>query len=189
MLNRIGFTINDMDQRLGKLPILYPLHALTEFIQMGLVIGLHLDLARLPYALCTHQILRRNRERIAILGIDQQAALQFITNISGMRHLQPVFFAGMAAIVNPRPVVYAQHMVAFAPSQCFMAGRHHRFRQTFGRHFFIAQKTPQSLRVRKRTGPVRQCFYARRQLCRAVAVCHHQSLVALFQARFEFQKS
>lgn len=97
---RIGFPIDDMGQPLANPLLLDPVHPLTQFIEMGLVIGLHLRPARLPYALRADQVLGCHRERVTILRIDQQAALQFIADILGMAHLQAVFFVGMTSIRN-----------------------------------------------------------------------------------------
>jgi hypothetical protein len=56
-----------------------------------------------------HTVLSRHRQRRAIMGANQQAALQFAAHIMLMGHLQTILLRFVLPVVQPRPVVDAPH--------------------------------------------------------------------------------
>ena len=110
MRHRIGLAIDQVDQAPGKVLLLYPVDALTEFIEIGLIIGLYCWLARLPASFCADQILRRQRQRQTILRIDQQTALQLVTVL---RNAFAVVVPNSICLIHPNHFYHIRHLCRY----------------------------------------------------------------------------
>ncbi|MNG01398.1 hypothetical protein D3C84_843760 [compost metagenome] len=160
-----------MDKGLGKTLLFQPSNTLCQFMQM-LFRCQHFLCSRAEHAVLGGQILSGCADGGAVTIGDQQAALQLVTDVASVGHLQAISLAVVVHVIEPGPIVHDQCVIIAVISTALVGQRQQWFDQINRQNPVITQESPKCLRLGKSLVASRQGFHPGGQSRQSITMSH-----------------